>query len=150
MKIIQEHSYSSVYMVPQKCIVKSRTECDISVMLGEFSFKNPIIPADMPSVVNFETCEAFAKLGMFYVMHRFGISNKEFEKLNALLLETHKLINLGPIISEEVKELLIKYFDIEDDYADDPSNVDFDELYIYLENDHKRLSAMTTFLILTP
>jgi hypothetical protein len=64
--------------------------------------------------------------------------NKEFENLNALLLETHKLINLGPVISEEVKELLIKYFEIEDDYADDPSNVDFDELYIYLENDHKK------------
>jgi hypothetical protein len=64
--------------------------------------------------------------------------NKEFDNLNALLLETHKLINLGPIISEEVKELLIKYFEIEDDYADDPSNIDFDELYIYLENDHKK------------
>ena len=64
--------------------------------------------------------------------------NKEFEKLNALLLETHKLINLGCVITHEVKELLIKYFDIEDDYADDPSNLDFDELYIYLENDHKR------------
>jgi hypothetical protein len=64
--------------------------------------------------------------------------NKEFDKLNALLLETHKLINLGSIITEEVKNLLIKYFEIEDDYADDPSNVDFDELYIYLENDHKK------------
>ena len=64
--------------------------------------------------------------------------NKEFEKINALLLETHKLINLGPTITEEVKDLLINYFDIEDDYADDPSNVDFDELYIYLENDHKK------------
>ena len=64
--------------------------------------------------------------------------NKEFDNLNELLLETHKLINLGPIITEEVKELLIKYFEIEDDYADDPSNVDFDELYIYLENDHKK------------
>ncbi len=64
--------------------------------------------------------------------------NKEFENINALLLETHAIINLGPIITEEVKELLIKYFDIEDDYADDPSNIDFDELYIYLENDHKK------------
>lgn len=64
--------------------------------------------------------------------------NKEFEKINALLFETHAIINLGPIITEEVKKMLITYFDIEDDYADDPSNVDFDELYIYLENDHKK------------
>jgi hypothetical protein len=65
-------------------------------------------------------------------------TNKEFEKLNALLLETHTIINLGAIITEEIKKLLINYFDIEDDYADDPSSVDFDELYIYLENDHKK------------
>ena len=57
--------------------------------------------------------------------------NKEFDKLNALLLETHKLIHLGSVITEEVKNLLIKYFEIEDDYADDPSNVDFDELAEY-------------------
>ena len=29
----------------------------------------------------------------------------------------------------------------EDEYADDPSNVDFDELYIYLENDHKKFQG---------
>lgn len=73
--------------------------------------------------------------------------NKEFEKINALLLETHAIINLGPIITEEVKELLIKYFDIEDDYADDPSNVDFDELYIYLENDHKKFQEEINQLV---
>jgi hypothetical protein len=73
--------------------------------------------------------------------------NKEFENINALLLETHAIINLGPIISEEVKELLIKYFEIEDDYADDPSNIDFDELYIYLENDHKKFQEEINKLV---
>ena len=77
MVITKEHSYSSVYMVPKKCITKSRSDCDIAVTLGNIKFRNPLIPADMPSVVNFETCEAFAKLGMFYVMHRFGVSDKE-------------------------------------------------------------------------
>lgn len=77
MKITKEHSYSSVYMVPKKCIVESRSDCDITVKLGKFKFRNPIIPADMPSVVNFNTCEAFAKHEMFYVMHRFGISDIE-------------------------------------------------------------------------
>jgi hypothetical protein len=73
--------------------------------------------------------------------------NKEFENLNALLLETHKIINLGTIITEEIKELLINYFDIEDDYADDPSSVDFDELYIYLENDHKKFQEEINALL---
>lgn len=73
--------------------------------------------------------------------------NKEFEKINALLLETYEIINLGSIITEEVKKMLIKYFDIEDDYADDPSNVDFDELYIYLENDHKKFQEEINKLV---
>ena len=73
--------------------------------------------------------------------------NKEFEKINALLLETHTIINLGAIITEEVKHMLIKYFEIEDDYADDPSNVDFDELYIYLENDHKKFQEEISKLV---
>lgn len=73
--------------------------------------------------------------------------NKEFEKINALLLETYEIVNLGPIITEEVKKMLIKYFDIEDDYADDPSNVDFDELYIYLENDHKKFQEEINKLV---
>ena len=73
--------------------------------------------------------------------------NKEFENLNALLLETHKIINLGSTITEEIKELLINYFDIEDDYADDPSSIDFDELYIYLENDHKKFQEEINTLL---
>jgi DNA-binding protein H-NS len=43
--------------------------------------------------------------------------------------------------------MLIKYFEIEDDYADDPSNVDFDELYIYLENDHKKFQEEISKLV---
>lgn len=77
MTITKEHSYSSVYMKPNKCIVSSRSECDITVMLGNLKFRNPIIPADMPSVVNMDTCEYFAANGMFYVMHRFGISDED-------------------------------------------------------------------------
>jgi len=73
--------------------------------------------------------------------------NKEFVKINALLLETHAIINLGPFITEEIKKMLIKYFDIEDDYSDDPSSVDFDELYIYLENDHKKFQEEINKLV---
>lgn len=77
MNITREHNYSSVYMKAKKCIVKSRSECDITVPLGNRKFRNPMIPADMPAVVNFDTCKAFAKMNMFYVMHRFGITDEE-------------------------------------------------------------------------
>jgi len=65
--------------------------------------------------------------------------NKEIDNLNNLILETNKIIELGnTTITDEVKYLLAKYFEIEDDYSENPSNIDFDELYIYVENDHKK------------
>ena len=63
---------------------------------------------------------------------------KTYDNVHNLLIETLKILNKGPTITEEVKDALVKYFDIEDDYNDDPSNIDFDELYIYVENDSQR------------
>lgn len=55
-----------------------------------------------------------------------------------LLVETLQILNKGSVIDEEVKLALVKYFEIEDDYTDDPSSIDFDELYIYVENDSQK------------
>jgi len=77
MKIDREHNYSSVYMKAKKCVVSSRSECNIKTRLGDIEFRNPIIPSDMPAVVDFDTCKTFAKMGMFYVMHRFGVSDND-------------------------------------------------------------------------
>jgi hypothetical protein len=63
---------------------------------------------------------------------------KTYDNVHNLLIETLKILNKGPTIDEEVKDALVKYFDIEDDYNDDPSNIDFDELYIYVENDSQK------------
>ena len=63
---------------------------------------------------------------------------KTHDNMHNLLIETLQIINLGPTINEEVKTALVKYFEIEDDYNDDPSNIDFDELYIYVENDSQK------------
>lgn len=72
----KEYNYNDVYMIPQKCIIKSRSEADIRVSLGGRYFRNPVILANMPSVVDVNTCKYLNKLGMFYIMHRF-ISNEE-------------------------------------------------------------------------
>jgi hypothetical protein len=63
---------------------------------------------------------------------------KIHDNMHNLLIETLQIIKLGPTINEEVKTALVKYFEIEDDYNDDPSNIDFDELYIYVENDSQK------------
>ena len=63
---------------------------------------------------------------------------KIHDNMHNLVIETLQIINLGPTINEEVKAALVKYFEIEDDYNDDPTNIDFDELYIYVENDSQK------------
>lgn len=74
----REYNYDNVYLIPQKSVVNSRSECDITVCLKEYTFRNPVIAANMKSVVDFNTCEYFASKGMFYIMHRFGVDQKTF------------------------------------------------------------------------
>jgi GMP reductase len=71
-------SYQDVYLVPNKCIVDSRSECDISVDFGGRKFKLPVYPANMKSVVDYNTCKFLAENGLFYSMHRFDIDITEF------------------------------------------------------------------------
>jgi GMP reductase len=75
--------YDNVLLLPRKCRVESRSECDASVELGGRSFKLPVVPANMKTVVNEEICVWMAKAGYFYVMHRFDIDNVAFVKAMA-------------------------------------------------------------------
>ncbi|PPE05001.1 guanosine 5'-monophosphate oxidoreductase [Entomoplasma ellychniae] len=72
--------YNDIQLLPKKCIVSSRQECDTSVTLGKFTFKMPVIPANMATVINQQIAEQFAKKGYFYVMHRFNIDTVQFVK----------------------------------------------------------------------
>jgi GMP reductase len=60
--------------------VQSRSECDTSVTLGQHSFRLPVVPANMKTVVNESICEWLANNGYFYVMHRFDLDNVQFVK----------------------------------------------------------------------
>ncbi len=74
----RELNYKNVYLIPNKTIVESRSDCDTSVTLGSRKFVMPVYPANMKSVVDEHTCEYLAKAGYFYTMHRFGIDNCMF------------------------------------------------------------------------
>ena len=67
--------YDNILLLPRKCRVESRSECDASVQLGERSFRLPVVPANMKTVVDESICVWLAKHGYFYVMHRFDIDN---------------------------------------------------------------------------
>lgn len=72
--------YDDIILVPQKNIVKSRSEVDITVEFGGHVFASPVIPANMSTIVDETTCIWLAERNIFYIMHRFDIDAVEFTK----------------------------------------------------------------------
>ena len=70
--------YDNILLLPRKCRVESRSECDTSVELGGHSFRMPVVPANMKTVVDESICVWLAQNGYFYVMHRFDLDNVQF------------------------------------------------------------------------
>ena len=70
--------YDNVLLLPRKCRVESRSECDAGVELGGRKFRLPVVPANMKTVVDVPICTWLAKNGYFYVMHRFDLDNVQF------------------------------------------------------------------------
>ena len=70
--------FDDINLIPRYSIVNSRSECDSSIKFGKYTFENPVIPANMESVIDEELAVKLASVGYFYVMHRFGVNNKEF------------------------------------------------------------------------
>ena len=42
--------YEDIQLIPNKCIIESRSEADTSVTLGNRKFKIPVVPANMQTV----------------------------------------------------------------------------------------------------
>src|SRR6187200_191654 len=86
--------YDNVLLLPRKCRVESRSECDAGVELGGRTFRIPVVPANMKTVVNEDICLWMAQHGYFYVMHRFDLDNVAFvQQMRAK--EAYASISLG-------------------------------------------------------
>ena len=70
--------YDNILLLPRKCRVESRSECDAGVELGGRKFRLPVVPANMKTVVDEGICEWLAQNNYFYVMHRFDLDNVQF------------------------------------------------------------------------
>ncbi|MCY3035354.1 MULTISPECIES: GMP reductase [Aerococcus] len=68
---MQTFDYEQVQLIPAKCIVQSRSECDTGIQFGPHKFKIPVVPANMQTVLNESLAEKLAANGYFYIMHRF-------------------------------------------------------------------------------
>jgi GMP reductase len=65
--------YENILLLPRRCVVESRRQCDPSVELGPRRFRIPVVPANMKTVVDEGTCRFLAANGYFYIHHRFDV-----------------------------------------------------------------------------
>jgi len=63
--------YEDIQLIPAKCIVESRSECDTSVTFGKHTFKLPVVPANMQTIIDEKIATYLAENNYFYIMHRF-------------------------------------------------------------------------------
>ncbi|UQS84531.1 GMP reductase [Apilactobacillus apisilvae] len=68
---MQTFDYNNVQLLPEKCIIKSRSEADPSIKFGPHTFKLPVVPANMETVIDENLATWLASNDYFYVMHRF-------------------------------------------------------------------------------
>jgi GMP reductase len=79
--------FSQINLIPKKCIVNSRSECDTTINLGDRIFELPVMPANMECVINDEIAIKLAENKFFYIHHRFNVDAVEFtKKMRALQL----------------------------------------------------------------
>ncbi len=63
--------YEDIQLIPNKCIVTSRSQCDTTVTLGNRTFRLPVVPANMQTVIDETLAVKLAEQNYFYIMHRF-------------------------------------------------------------------------------
>jgi GMP reductase len=65
--------YDNILLLPRRCRVDSRSQCDTTVDFGPRRFALPVVPANMRTVVDERIVEMLARENHFYVMHRFDL-----------------------------------------------------------------------------
>ncbi len=108
--------YEDVQLIPAKCIVSSRSECDTSVKLGNRTFKLPVVPANMQTIIDEDLAMSFAKQDYFYIMHRFEPEKRlDFvKKMKDLGLFSSISVGIKPEEYDFIEEL--KKNDLTPDY----------------------------------
>ncbi|OFI50453.1 GMP reductase [Floricoccus tropicus] len=97
--------YEDIQLVPNKCIIKSRSEADTSVKFGKHTFRLPVVPANMQTIIDEEIAEYLAKNDYFYIMHRFD------EEARRPFIEKMKAQGLISSISVGVKDNEYRFID---------------------------------------
>ncbi|UUX32829.1 GMP reductase [Fundicoccus culcitae] len=112
--------FEDVQLIPNKCVVSSRSECNTQVQFGPRTFRIPVVPANMQTVINEELAVWFAENDYFYIMHRFDeAARKPFIKMmREKGLYTSISVGIKPYEFQFIREL------VEEDLVPDYVTID--------------------------
>lgn len=77
--------FDDINLIPKKCIVGSRSECETKLKFGNFEFKLPIVPANMECVLDTLLAEKLSLNGYFYILHRFYTDDQIIEFIKQMI-----------------------------------------------------------------
>lgn len=60
--------YEDIQLIPNKCIITSRSQADTSVTLGKYQFKLPVIPANMQTIIDETIAGQLAKKRVIFIL----------------------------------------------------------------------------------
>jgi GMP reductase len=91
-------NYKDVHLVPNYSELESRSQADTFVDFGKFTFKLPLVPANMASCIDMTKATWLAQNGYFYIMHRFY----EYDETLNWMRRMNKCKDLLPFVSISV------------------------------------------------
>jgi GMP reductase len=91
-------NYKDVHLVPNYSELESRAQADTFVDFGKFTFKLPLVPANMASCIDMTKATWLAQNGYFYIMHRFY----EYDETLNWMRRMNKCKDLLPFVSISV------------------------------------------------
>jgi len=99
--------FEEINLLPQLCVVDSRSEIDTSITFGPNKFRIPVVPANMQSVIDEAMAINLAQSGYFYILHRFDVDVVKFiSKMKSLNLITSISIGVNQDSYELVERLI--------------------------------------------
>ncbi|AGX88384.1 GMP reductase [Candidatus Symbiobacter mobilis] len=98
--------YDNILLLPRKCCVDSRSECDASIAFGPRRFRIPVVPSNMKTVIDERLSIWLANQGYFYVMHRFDCDTVAFVRtMHSLGLYASISLGVKPADCQTVEQL---------------------------------------------
>jgi GMP reductase len=102
---LRRFDFSDINLIPKKCIVTSRSECDTRTKLLNHTFKLPVVPANMECVINEAQAMRLASNGYFYIYHRFA-SNNQILNVCLNMRSLGHLVSISVGVNKDSRDLL--------------------------------------------